>query len=139
MKPKYFDNLRNQLSAKAQQAASTKTQTMLSEMALQALRRAKNLSHERLVELLSTKQANLSRIERRTDMYVSTLRSYIEAMGGELDIVARFPEGDVHINLFHDIDAKTRSLCRGTACRAQRQAASQVEGHGTPCPTNVLF
>lgn len=37
-------------------------------------------------------------------MYISTLRSYIEAMGGELDIIARFPDGEVHINQFEDID-----------------------------------
>lgn len=88
MKSKHFDNLRSKMSMKAKQLASTKTRTMLSEMALQELRMAKNLSQERLDALLSTKQANLSRIERRTDMYISKLRSYIEAMGGELDIVS---------------------------------------------------
>jgi len=36
-------------------------------------------------------------MEKRTDMYLSTLRRHIRAMGGELDIVARFPDGDVHI------------------------------------------
>ncbi len=38
-------------------------------------------------------------------MYVSTLRSYIEAMGGRLDIVAHFPDGDVRINQFEEIEA----------------------------------
>lgn len=61
------------------------------------------MSQERLAEILFTKQANVSRIERRTDMYISTLRSYIEAIGGQLDIVARFPDGEVHINQFEDI------------------------------------
>ncbi len=69
---------------------------------------ARHFSQQRLAELLSTKQANLSRIERRADMYISTLRSYIEAMGGELDIVARFPEGEVHINQFNDIGQEKR-------------------------------
>lgn len=59
-----------------------------------------HFSQERLAAILATKQANVSRIERRTDMYISTLRSYTEAMGGHLDIVARFPEGDVYINQF---------------------------------------
>ena len=57
-----------------------------------------------MVELLCTKQANISRIERRTDMYISTLRSYIEAMGGELDIIARFPHGEIHINQFEGLN-----------------------------------
>lgn len=101
---KPFNTLRKKMSPSAQKAAKAKTQLMLKEMPLQELRQAHHMSQERLAELLSTKQANVSRIERRTDMYISTLRSYIEAMGGELDIVARFPDGDVHINQFEDIN-----------------------------------
>lgn len=47
--------------------------------------------------------SEISRIEQRTDLYVSTLRHYVEAMGGKLDIVARFPEGDVRISQFEDV------------------------------------
>jgi ribosome-binding protein aMBF1 (putative translation factor) len=100
---KPFNNLRKKMSPAAQKEAASKTRKMLNEMPLQELRQAHQMSQERLAELLSTKQANISRIERRTDMYISTLRSYIEAMGGELDIVARFPDGEVHINQFKDI------------------------------------
>jgi transcriptional regulator len=78
---------------------------MVREMPLQELRQAHQMSQKRLAELLSTKQANVSRMERRTDMYISTLRSYIEAMGSELHIVARFPDGEVHINQFEEINA----------------------------------
>lgn len=102
---KPFSNLRKKMSPLAQKAAAEKTQQMLKEMPLQELRQAHQMSQERLAELLSTKQANVSRIERRTDMYISTLRSYIEAMGGELDIVARFPDGEVHINQFENINS----------------------------------
>jgi hypothetical protein len=42
-------------------------------------------------------------MEKRTDMYISTLRSHIRAMGGELDVIARFPEGDVRISNFSDL------------------------------------
>ena len=97
---KSFSILREKMSKSAQDSAKMKTQQLLKAMPLQELRQAHQLSQERLAELLSTKQANVSRIERRTDMYISTLRSYIEAMGGQLDIVARFPEGEVHINQF---------------------------------------
>ena len=51
----------------------------------------------------------LTKIEKRTDMYLSTLRSHIEAMGGELDVIARFPDGSVKINNFTDLGA-TRPL-----------------------------
>jgi transcriptional regulator with XRE-family HTH domain len=71
--------------------------------AIQELRRARNLSQEQLAKFLNTKQANISQIENRTDMYISTLRSYIEAMGGQLKIVAHFPDGDVFINQFKEI------------------------------------
>ena len=96
------------MSLSAQKATTMITQQMLKEMPLQELRQAHQMSQERLAELLSTKQANVSRIERRTDMYISTLRSYIEAMGGELDIVARFPDGEVHINQFENINDNNR-------------------------------
>lgn len=100
---KSFKVLRKKMSTHAQKAAKVKTQQMLKEMPLQELRQALHMSQERLAELLSTKQANISRMERRTDMYISTLRSYIEAMGGKLEIIARLPEGDVYINQFEGI------------------------------------
>jgi len=56
-----------------------------------------------LAELLETSQPEISKIERRTDVYVSTLRRYVEAMGGKLEIVARFPDGAVQINQFRDL------------------------------------
>lgn len=105
---KSFKTLRQKMSKPAQAAAAKKTKEMLKAMPLQELRQAHQMSQERLAQLLMTKQANISRIERRTDMYISTLRSYIEAMGGQLDIVARFPDGEVHINQFEDIDGTDR-------------------------------
>jgi DNA-directed RNA polymerase specialized sigma subunit len=62
------------------------------EMTLQELRKARERSQQIVGEILHVNQAAVSKIERRTDMYVSTLRSFIEAMGGELDIIARFPD-----------------------------------------------
>jgi len=80
---------------------------MLKEMmALKELRNAMHLSQKQLAATLSVDQANVSQIENRTDMFISTLRNYIRAMGGELDIIARFPDGEVHINLFSEIDEK---------------------------------
>ncbi len=100
---KPFNTLRKKMSLSAQKAAAAKKKEMLKEMPLQELRQAHQMSQQRLAELLLTKQANVSRIERRTDMYISTLRSYIEAMGGRLEIIAKFPDGEVYINQFEDI------------------------------------
>jgi DNA-binding XRE family transcriptional regulator len=100
---KPFKSLRKKMPKHAQKTAALKTKQMLKEMPLQELRQALHMSQERLADLLGTKQTNVSQIERRTDMYISTLRSYIEAMGGKLDIIACFPEGKIHINQFEGI------------------------------------
>lgn len=92
------------VSPEGRARAATRTRAMLAEMPLHRLRRARELSQAQLAEQLETTQPEVSKIERRTDMYVSTLRNFIQAMGGELEIVARFPDGAVQINQFHDLD-----------------------------------
>jgi hypothetical protein len=52
------------------------------------------------------KQSAISKLERRADMYVSTLRHFIEAMGGQLEIRAVFPDGDVRITQFQTLAAQ---------------------------------
>jgi len=49
-------------------------------------------------------QSRVSKIERRTDLYVSTLQNFVSALGGELELVARFPDGKVKISSFSDAD-----------------------------------
>jgi transcriptional regulator with XRE-family HTH domain len=73
------------------------------EMDLAQLRTARQLSQAALGEILHVEQPAVAKIERRTDMYVSTLRRFIEAMGGELEITARFPDHDVRITNFSDL------------------------------------
>lgn len=80
-----------------------RTAKLVAEMPLNELRQARHLSQETLAKVLGQGQASVSKIERRTDMYVSTLRGMIEAMGGRLDIIARFPDGDVRINQFGEV------------------------------------
>lgn len=105
MANKSYKELRKKMSLAAQKMAEAKAKVMIREMALNDLRQARSLSQERLAQVLRTKQANVSKIERRTDMYISTLRSYIEAMGGELEITAHFPDTEVKINQIHQLDA----------------------------------
>jgi transcriptional regulator with XRE-family HTH domain len=61
-------------------------------MTLQDLRKARELTQQRMAELLGIKQANVSRIEKRSDLLLSTLGSYVAAMGGRLRLVAEFPD-----------------------------------------------
>jgi ribosome-binding protein aMBF1 (putative translation factor) len=84
--------------------AKAKTAELLKALPLTELRRAREMSQANLAMILETTQSEISKIEHRTDMYVSTLRSYIVAMGGELEIVARFPDGDVKIDQFAEKD-----------------------------------
>ena len=62
-------------------------------MALQQVRKARHLTQEQMARALKVGQDSISRMERRSDLMISTLRSYIEAMGGTLKIVAEFKEG----------------------------------------------
>jgi hypothetical protein len=71
-------------------------------MTLTELRQIRKLSQQALAVSMKKKQPNLSKMERNPDMYVSTLRSFIEAMGGNLEIIAQFPEGNVRIKQFRD-------------------------------------
>jgi transcriptional regulator with XRE-family HTH domain len=100
---KKFSNLVAKMPPERRVRAQERAQETLTDMALQELRRARELSQAQLAEALGEKQPNISQLEQRTDMYVSTLRKYIEAMGGELDIIARFPEGAIRIRQFHDL------------------------------------
>jgi len=63
-------------------------------------------SQQPLAEVLHGVQPAIAEMEKRTDMYLSTLHSRIEAMGGELEIVAKFLEGSVRINNFRTLDAE---------------------------------
>ncbi|MGH8056682.1 MAG: helix-turn-helix domain-containing protein [Candidatus Entotheonellia bacterium] len=61
-------------------------------MTLQDLRKAREMTQVRLAEILGKSQVTVAQMEKRTDVMLSTLRSYIEAMGGQLDLVVRFPD-----------------------------------------------
>jgi hypothetical protein len=76
---------------------------MRQEMDLAQLREARALSQAALGEILHVEQPAVAKLEKRADMYVSTLRRFVEAMGGELEIVARFPDRDVRIRHFRDL------------------------------------
>ena len=88
----------------AQTRAAERTAAMLAEMPLNKLRRARQLSQESLAHELGATQPEVSKIEHQLAMYVSTLRRYVEAMGGEWEITARFPDGAVRIAQFRDLD-----------------------------------
>jgi predicted XRE-type DNA-binding protein len=101
---KKFSELRSRMSPESQARAEAKAQAMLAEMPLNELRQARGLSQKMLAEVLHVQQPSIAKMEKRTDMYLSTLRSHIEAMGGHLEVVARFPDGAVKISNFSDLE-----------------------------------
>lgn len=72
-------------------------------MTLYQLREARSLTQVNLAKVLNVNQGAVSRMEKRTDMYVSTLRNFIQAMGGQLQVKAVFPEGEVEIEQFETL------------------------------------
>lgn len=104
-----LDDLVAKLPEKEHRAIRKRTAERIAEEAtLRQLREARALSQVEMAEKLQINQAAVSKLERRTDMYLSTLRSYIEAMGGKLEIVACFPDKAVRIMQFDTLDPESR-------------------------------
>lgn len=101
---KKFSVLQSKMSDEQKAKSEALYQKMLAEMPLQELRQARGLSQTLLAQNLGVGQPAIAKLEKRTDMYISTLRSHIRAMGGELDIIATFPDGSVRISNFNELD-----------------------------------
>lgn len=101
---KKFSDIRKPETPERRARIEAKKKEMLAEVRLQDLRRARSMSQAMLAEAMDVAQSEVSKIERRTDVYVGTIRRYLEAMGGSLRITAVFPEGEeVEISQFSDI------------------------------------
>jgi len=114
----------------------------LQRMALDELRSAKRLTQADMAAMLDVPQSSISRIERRADMYLSTLRNYIHAMGGVLQIQAVFPDGGtVAINRFGEYEDRSYSVSvrapRSGAWRLDAQPVDQ-RAQGVPLSTRPL-
>ena len=99
-----FDKLFRKMSPEAQKRVEERAHVEYQALALAELREAQDLTQVQLAERLGIDQGAVSKIERRTDMYLSTLRNVIQAMGGQLELTARFPTGRVQVLPFLDVD-----------------------------------
>ena len=118
---KNFHELRSKMSPEARGKARALAQKYTEEMPLDELRAARQMTQEHLAKLLGTKQAAISKLERRTDMYLSTLQSIVKAMGGQLRIEAVFPEGAVEINQFRRLRGATVRAKAGVSARRDKR------------------
>jgi DNA-binding XRE family transcriptional regulator len=111
------------LPAARRQKVEARAQELIAEqLTLQDIRKARKLTQEQMATTLNIGQDSISRLEKRSDMMLSTMRGYIEAMGGSLELVARFPKRTpVIIASIADVSPqakavskrKTRKLGRG--------------------------
>ena len=90
---KNYQELRAKMSAEARAVSDSEYQRLVEEMSLHQLRKARELTQSKIAEELHIGQGDVSKLERRTDMYVSTLTSYLQAVGADLEIRAVFPDG----------------------------------------------
>lgn len=100
-----MEKLWNNFSDDEKQAIEARYSKLHAEyMTLQEIRKGQNVTQEDMAKLLGIKQENVSRLERREDMRLSTLRDYIEALGGEMQITAEFPDNKT-ISIINHHDA----------------------------------
>ena len=104
---KKYATLREKMSPAAREASDREYVRLNAEMPLNQLRQALRLSQEQIAEVMGVTQAAVSKLENREDLLIGTLRRFIEAMGGELDIRARFPQGEVTLQ---DLDRDRRNV-----------------------------
>lgn len=95
-----FSELTAKMSPESRARAEARTKEMMADMLLGQIRQLVGLTQEDLAKKLGTKQANVSRLESQDDMQVSTLRRLIEALGGKLEIMVRFPDGNIRVGQF---------------------------------------
>ena len=105
---KPFTTLLEKMPVARRKKIAAQTSKLKQEMALCELRQALDLTQTQLAESLNMKQAAISKFERQSDIYISTLRNILTAMGADLKIIASFPEGDVAINQFDEIRSEAR-------------------------------
>jgi hypothetical protein len=99
---KKWSEIRRQHAPEVEEQIRLKVKDAAEVMTLHQLRQARQLTQVNLAQILKINQGAVSTMEKRTDMYVSTLRNFIQAMGGQLRITAEFPEGTVEIEQFEN-------------------------------------
>ncbi len=98
---KAFDDLVRRVTTKKTRAkAARRAQELLGELLLSEVRQLAGKSQQEVADMLGMKQPSLSKLEKQSDMQISTLQKIIKALGGKLEVLARFPRGTVRIDQF---------------------------------------
>jgi transcriptional regulator with XRE-family HTH domain len=115
------DKMKKLNAARRKKVEARAAQLIAQEMSLRDLRKALSLTQGRVAERLKISQDRISRLENRTDLLISTLRRYVIAMGGNLSLVAEFPDREpVILSGLATLDAEPPATSRQEAGRAGR-------------------
>ncbi len=97
---KNFEKLKKQMKPENLRKAQAKTKDIMAEMLLTEIRKEAGFTQEDLAETIGIKQPSLSKLESQEDMQISTLQRLIKALGGQLELIAHMPGGDIRISQF---------------------------------------
>lgn len=98
-----FKELLDAMPVERRDKVERRVRATIAAMPLDELRRARQMTQTKLAETLGVNQGEVSKIEHRTDLYLSTLSEYVEALGGTLEIRAVFPDNEVRITQFESL------------------------------------
>ena len=103
MPTRKFKELVDKMPEEAQREVAKRIRQSLASMPLDELRRARQMTQTKVAETLGVNQSEVSKIEHRTDVYISTLAEYVEALGGRLEIRAVFRDREMRISQFEEL------------------------------------
>ncbi len=108
---KSFDALVKRTTTKrTRERARRRAHELLQELLLSEIREWAGKSQQQVAKAIGIRQPSLSKLERQSDMQISTLRRIVRALGGELEVIAKFPKGDVKIEQFDKpVDRRRRN------------------------------
>ena len=110
---KSFDALVKRTTTKrTRDRAARRTQELLQEMLLSEVRKLRGKSQQQVADVIGIKQPSLSKLEKQSDMQISTLQRIVRALGGELEVLASFPTGTIKIEQFDQSPVRSKRRAR---------------------------
>ena len=97
---KKFEKLTGKMNTERVKRAKSKAKDIMAEMLLSEIRKDVGLTQEDLAKAIGIKQASLSKLESQEDMQITTLQRLVKALGGQLELIAHMPGGDIRISQF---------------------------------------
>jgi transcriptional regulator with XRE-family HTH domain len=125
--PVTLDEILSEMPAESRVRIDRRVQEIREELNLRELRRLRRLTQARLSKKLKIGQEGVSRMEKRSDLYLSTLRSYVEAVGGELTLVARFPDRPPVVLSGFGLDEDRAKAKKKTIRKAAKSSKSKTK------------